>query len=249
MNPPRPTVRLARLSALLALLAALGLAVAACGGGGDDDASGDTTSSRQTTTQAGPPPPGTPAEALDDFIGAVAANDYELSWALLSRETKTAFQIDFQHWSDTLLPALRQELKPGGKPAFSERIDEERAFIVLRGATKSGPFPAALRAEDGGWRIELFYPEFNPTRPTPGERVEAGANQLTLDIVRRRDQDLEVKVWLDGEPVVATIQTKGNFLNTYQAEYTVTPGKHLLLAYATTGEGLSGGTAWEFTAR
>jgi hypothetical protein len=231
---------------LLALLGVLGFVLAACGGG-DDEASDETT--QQTTTQMGPPPPGTPAQAVEDFIAAVVANDYNLTWALLSRDTKTTFQIDFQHWSDTLLPALRKELKTGGKAVFSERIDDENAFIVMQGAAKSAPFAAPLHAEDGGWRLQMFYPEFNPTRPTPGERVKAGKNQLSLDVVRRRDQDLDVKVWLDGKPLTPTIQTKGNFLNTYQADYTVTPGKHMLVAHATTEEGLSGGAAWEFTAR
>jgi hypothetical protein len=242
----RHTARAARLGLLLVLVGLLGFALSACGGG-DDESSDETT--EQTTTEAGPPPPGTPAQAVEDFLGSVAANDRNLSWALLSKETKTTFQIDFQHWSDVLMPALRKELKPGGKAIFTHRDGDERAFLVLQGAAKGAPFPAAVRAEDGGWRLELFYPEFNPTRPAPGERVQAGENRMTLDIIRRRDQDMEVKVWLDGEPITATIETKGNFLNTYEATFDAKPGKHMLIAYATTGEGLSGGAAWEFTAR
>jgi hypothetical protein len=245
---PQPT-RLARRTLLLVLLAVLGVVLAACGGGnGDDEAVAETTA-EVTTVEAGPPPPGTPADAAEDFVAAVEANDFQLSWGLLSRETKTTFQIDFQHWSDVLLPALRKELRTGGKVVFDERFGEERALVVLEGAVKGAPFPVALRAEDGGWRVELFYPEFNPLRPTPGERIRAGKQTLALDIVRRRDQELDVRVWLDGEPLTPTILTKGNFLNTYEAEFRAGPGKHLLVAYATTGEGLSGGAAWEFTAR
>lgn len=248
---PRQTARAARLVLLLALVSALGFAVSACGGGGDDD-DGEAvdTTAQQVTTAPGPEPPGTPAQAVEDFLRAVEANDYNLTWALLSTDTKLTFQIDFQHWSDTLLPALRAELSPGGKPIFSERFGKDRAFIVLDGVAKGGaPFPAALRAEDGGWRLEMFYPEFNPTRPTPNEVVKAGKNRMTLDIVRRRDQDMDVQVWLDGNPLTTTIETKGNFLNTYEADYTVKPGKHTLIAYATTGEKLAGGTAWEFRAK
>ena len=240
---PRSTARAARLVLLLALAVGLGVA---CGGGGDE-ASDETT--QATTTQAGPPPAGTPTEAVEDFLGAVEANDRNLSWALLSSETKTTFQIDYQHWSEVLLPALRKELKPGGKAVFSKRFGKDRAFIVLEGVEKGAPFPAALRAEDGGWRIEMFYPEFNPTRPIAGERVKAGRNRMTLDIVRRRDQNMNVRVWLDGKPLTTTIETRGNFLNTYEATYDVKPGKHVLMAYATTAEGLSGATAWPFTAR
>ena len=242
---PRHPARTARLALLVVLAALVGSGLAACAGG-DDESNDETT--QQTTTEAAPPPPGTPAEAVEDFLGAVAANDRNLTWALLSRETKVTFQIDFQHWSDVLLPALKKELSPGGKPVFSHR-EGDRAFLVLQGAGKGAPFPAAVRAEDGGWRLELFYPEFNPTRPTAGERIKAGRTRMTLDIVRRRDQTMDVKVWLDGKPIAATIETKGNFLNTYEATFDAKPGKHMLIAYATTGEGLSGGAAWEFVAR
>lgn len=245
----RFTARFARLALLLALvgLLASGFALAACGGDGE---AADETNEQTTTELPGPSPAGTPREAVEDFLRAVEANDRRLAWALLSTETKTSFELDEQHFAEVLLPALRAELKPGGQPIFSERFGTERALIVLEGVAKGAPFAAALRAEDGGWRIELFYPEFNPTRPAPGERVKAGVREpLTLDIVRRQDKELEVKAWLDGKPLPVTVETKGNFLVTYEATYTVKPGKHTVIAYATTEEGLSGAAAWEFSAR
>ena len=233
-----------RAATFFTLFALLGFSVGACSGDGDPEAGG--TTQRPTTTEEQLPPVGTPKEAVEQFIDAIEASDQNISWGLVSSETKTTFQIDKQHWVEVLMPALKADLKPSGKVAFSKRFGKDRALIVLEGASKSGPFPAALRSEDGGWRLELFYPEFNPTRPSPGERVKAGRQVMSLDIVRRRDKEMELRVWLDGKERVATLDADGNFLRTYTAMLPVTPGKHLIVAYASTEEKLAGGFAWEF---
>jgi hypothetical protein len=240
-------VRLRR-AALLALVAMLGLALAACSGDGEDEAGG-TTAATTTETEPAPPPVGNPEDAVEQFVDAIEASDQNISWGLLSSETKTTFQIDKRHWVEVLMPALKADLKPGGRVVFNKRFGKDRAFIVLGDASKDGPFSAALRSEDGGWRLEMFYPEFNPTRPTPGERVAAGRQSMSLDIVRRRDKEMTLRVWLDGKERVATLDADGNFLRTYTAMLPVTRGKHLLVAYASTEDKLAGGFAWEFFGR
>lgn len=238
-----------RAALLLSLLGVLGFALAACAGDGGDEADVDPATTSAATTAAGEPPAGDPADAVEEFVQAIEARDQNLSWALLSRETKVAFQIDRQHWVQVLMPALKKELHAGGEVVFQQRFGNGRALVVSSAGQKKTPFPAALRAEDGGWRLELFYPEFNPTRPTPGEVVAAGKRPLTLDVVRRRDKDLELRLWLDGKEIQATAQTTGNFLITYSATLDVKPGRHLLVAYASTEEGFAGGSAWEFTGK
>ena len=234
--------------ALLALVAALGLALSACSGDGDGEAGG-TTGATATETEPALPPVGNPEDAVEQFVEAVEASDQNISWGLLSGETKTTFQIDKQHWVEVLMPALKADLKPGGKVVFNKRFGTDRALIVLGDASKAGPFAAALRSEDGGWRLEMFYPEFNPTRPGPGERVATGRQTMSLDIVRRRDKEMTLRVWLDGRERVTTLDADGNFLRTYTATLPVTRGKHLIVAYASTEEKLAGAFAWEFLGR
>jgi hypothetical protein len=95
----------------------------------------------------------------------------------------------------------------------------------------------------------MFYPEFNATRPAPGERVAAGRQAMSLDIIRRRDKEMTLRVWLDGKERVATLETDRNYLRTYTATLPVTRGKHLIVAYASTEEKLAGAFAWEFVGR
>lgn len=234
-------------AALLLALLALGLALAACAGDGDDEAA--DTSTATTATAPPEPPAGEPAEAVEQFVEAIEASDQNISWALLSSETKVAFQIDKQHWVEVLMPALKKELHAGGEVVFEQRFGVDRALVVTRAGPGNTAFPAALRGEDGAWRLELFYPEFNPTRPTPGEVLAIGKQPLTLDVVRRRDKEIELRLWLDGRELPVTVQSEGNFLVTFAATLPVTKGKHLLVAYATTEEGFAGGAAWEFSGR
>jgi hypothetical protein len=238
-----------RWAALLALVAVLGLAVAACSGDGDEEAGGTPAATTATDTEPPTPPIGNPKDAVEQFVEAIEASDQNISWGLLSSETKTTFQIDKQHWVEVLMPALKADLKPGGKVVFHKRFGPDHALIVLGDASRDGPFTAALRSEDGGWRLEMFYPEFNPTRPTPGERVATGHQPMSLDIVRRRDKEMTLRIWLDGKERVTTLETDGNFLRTYTAALPVTRGKHLIVAYASTEEKLAGAFAWEFVGR
>ena len=62
---------------------------------------------------------GAPQESVEDFLGAIESADQNLSWGLLSSDTKVTFQIDKQHWVEVLMPALKKVLEskvlPQGK--------------------------------------------------------------------------------------------------------------------------------------
>jgi hypothetical protein len=236
--------------ARLALLALLALNLAACAGDGDNapQAAATTTASTQPGSEA---PVGAPEESVEDFLGAIESADQNLSWGLLSSDTKVTFQIDKQHWVEVLMPALKKELSPTGKVLFQKRFGEDRAIVVVDAGRRKTPVAFALRGEGGEWHPQLFYPEFTPTRPAPGETVKAGKTPLLLDVVRRRDAEMKMQVFLDGKPVPVSVQDRGNFLITYAGNLDVKPGRHLLVAYATTdtSNDLAGGTAWRFTAK
>jgi hypothetical protein len=233
---------------LLTIAALLGTSLGACAGDGDDQARGETTRTA-TTTQPAPPPVGEPADALQDFLRAIEAGDERISWGLVSLETKTIFQISREQFIKAYMPALKAELDPGGKVVLSQRFGADRAVVALEEGAKKLPFAAALKGEEGVWRVELFYPELTLMSPTPGERVAAGRQKVSVDVVRRRDRTMDVRMWFDGKPVEPTLETTGHFLNTYVATVPVKRRKHLLVAYATTEDGQSGAGAWEFTGR
>jgi hypothetical protein len=237
--------------ARLALLALLALTLAACAGDGDDNApqaAGTTTASTQSANEA---PVGEPEESVEDFLGAIESADQNLSWGLLSSDTKVTFQIDKQHWVEVLMPALKKELSPAGKVLFRKTFGPGKAVVVVDAGRRKTPVAFALRGEGGEWHLQLFYPEFTPTRPAPGETVKAGKTPLLLDVVRRRDADMTMQVFMDGKEVPVTVQDRGNFLVTYAGTLNAKPGSHLLVAYATTdtSNDLAGGTAWRFTAK
>jgi hypothetical protein len=238
------------MTARLALLALLALTLAACSGGDDKpaQAAGTTTAPTSTASEA---PVGEPEESVQDFLGAIESADQNLAWGLLSSDTKVTFQIDQQHWVETLMPALKKELSPTSKVLFSKRFGKDKAVVVVDAGRRKTPVAFALRGEQGEWHMQLFYPEFSPTRPAPGETVKAGKTPLLFDVVHRRDATLKTQVFMDGKEVPVTVQDSGNFLITYAGTLDAKPGSHLLVAYTTTdtSNDLAGATAWRFTAK
>lgn len=240
--------------ARLLLLAVLALTLAACSGDDDDtstQAGGTTTSASGSPHSASEAPVGAPEESVEDFLGAIESADQNLSWGLLSSDSKVTFQIDKQHWVETLMPALKKSFSPEGKVLFRKRFGPDKAVVVVDAGPRKTPVAFALRGEGGEWHLQLFYPEFTTTRPAPGETVKAGKTPFQLDVVRRRNATMTLQVFLDGEEVPVTVQNRGNFLVTYAGTLNAKPGKHLLVAYATTdtSDDLAGGTAWRFTAK
>lgn len=238
------------MTARFALLAVLALALAACSGGDDKSAQAAGTTTAATST-ASEEPVGEPAESVEDFLGAIESADQNLAWGLLSSDTKVTFQIDKQHWVETLMPALKKELSPTSKVLFSKRFGKDKAVVVVDAGRRKTPVAFALRGEQGEWHMQLFYPEFSPTRPAPGETVKAGKTPLLFDVVHRRDATLKTQVFMDGKDVPVTVQNSGDFLITYAGTLDAKPGRHLIVVYSTTdtSNDLAGATAWRFTAK
>jgi hypothetical protein len=231
--------------ALVALAFVLGIAAAACTG--DDEESDNPP---PTTTQAAPKPPASPSEALIQFLTAIENENDARAWQLVSEATIRAFNYNPRHFELNIAPALRQELRVDPRITFSERFAGGHALVVLTDAMAGGgPFAATLRGEDGGWRIQLFYPQFVATRPQETETLRAGRQQLIFDVVRRRQRKVNVRLWLDGQPVRLRLNHSANFVNAYTGVANLRRGEHTLIAHAITDEGLSGAYAWRFTAR
>ena len=227
--------------AVVCALALVALVVGAC--------AGDEKEATPTVTTSGPPPPPTPAEAVIAFLTAIETRNDQRAWSLVSENTITAFEYNIRHFESNIAPALRSELRLDRRLLFSEQFGQ-RALVVLADAqAQGGPLAWSLRAEDGGWRVELFYPQFVATLPQENETLRAGRYNLLFDVVRRRNRNVQTRLWLDGKPLRIRVRQKATFVVTYTAAARVTKGEHTLIAYATTDEGLSGGHAWRFTAR
>jgi hypothetical protein len=235
----------------LLLMVVLAFALAACSGGGDDEAAGETTPTTAPTQTVEPAPVGTPEQTVADFLQGVEAADQNATWGLLSSDTKVTFQIDKQHWVEVLMPSLKKDLAPKGKVLFVKRFGKDKAIVVVDAGPRKSPAAFAVRGEQGDWHLQPFYPEITPTRPSPGETVRAGRTPLLIDVVRRRDANMTLRVFLDGKEVPVTVKDRGNFLISYAGTLNAKPGQHLLVAYAETdtSNDLAGGTAWRFTAK
>jgi hypothetical protein len=229
--------------ALVLALVLVALVLGACAGDDEDE------EATPTVTTSGPPPPATPIEAVIAFLTAVETRNDQRAWRLVSEETIVAFEYNIRHFESNIAPALRSELRLDRRVLFSEQFGE-RALVVLADAQRAGgPLAWSLHREDGGWRVELFYPQFVATLPQENETLRAGRYNLLFDVVRRQNRGVRTRLWLDGKPIRIRIRDKGKFVITYTAPVRVTKGEHTLIAYATTSEGLAGGHAWRFTGK
>jgi hypothetical protein len=189
-----------------------------------------------------------PGVALRDFVRATARRDEDRMWDRLSMPTRQRLGPTLTEFRRRAARGLERELAPLGRRhalLLSETITASFAVAAVGRANRA--YAAALRLEDGLWRIELGSPvRIDPLRPKPGETV-ARRTQLAAE-VSAGTPIVEAGLWLDG---VAFPSRGGgpspNALTMFGETSALEPGPHFAVAFASTQSNASA-HAWAFRA-
>ena len=178
-------------------------------------------------------------------------------WRLLSSPTQERFgpTLDaFRTGAARRLQGTVGSFIPGRSDVFlNEQVNEEFAVAafggrrVVDGRPRRGAYAAALRFEDGGWRLELGGPVvLEALVPDPGE-VENPSPQVAAG-VEADDSILEGGLWLDGNAVPGESGgTDDRHITFFSDPVEDLPrGPHAAVAFASTSEDASA-LAWLFS--
>ena len=261
-----------RLVALLLVLLA-SLAVAGCSAGGDEPTTAatptdpattaetqtQTQTQTQTTTEAEPFPQVTPGRVLTRFVRAAEARDAEGMWNLLSVPSQRRLGptlVGFRNRAATRLARQVGVFVRGRSRIFlTEPITATFAVAAYGGRTNVGEgqpfgtFAAALRREEGGWRLELGGPiDVRPLGPDPGDTAR-GTFQIAAGI-EANAAVVEAGLWLDGQTVPGRASGVGADRVTVFSESRrrIPRGPHAVVAFASTFADASA-LAWMFNYR
>jgi hypothetical protein len=225
--------------------------LAGCAGGGGGD----------TETSPPPPPASEPLEellreverarpgvVLLHFVRAAARRDERRMWQRLSVPTRRRLGPTLDRFRRDAARALELELAALGRRhelILSETITSR--FAVAAVARGSEAYAAALRLENGLWRVELGSPvQIRPLRPKPGETVPR-RTQLAAEVTTGATI-VEAGLWLDGR----AFPTRGggatpDALTMFGEASSLPAGVHSVVAFASTAANAAA-RAWTFQA-
>jgi hypothetical protein len=234
--------------------AALALVVASGCAGTSEGTSEDGADTTTTTTNAPEPVEELleevertrPGVVLRDFVRAAARGDERRMWERLSAPTQTRLGPTLDAFRSGAAAALERELTAIGRRhelILSQTITS--TFAVAAVGREERAYAAALRLENGVWRVELGSPiEVEPLRPKPGERV-LRRTQLAAE-VEAGTAIIEAGLWLDG---IAFPSRGGgqspSQLTMFGETSTLRRGWHSVVAFASTATNASA-RAWAF---
>jgi hypothetical protein len=224
--------------------------LAGCAGGGGED------------KETSPPPPASepleelllevertrPGVVLRDFVRAAARRDEQRMWARLSAPTRRRLGPTLDRFRGDAARALELELESLGRRhelILSQTITSR--FAVAAVARGSEAYAAALRLENGLWRLELGSPvQIRPLRPKPAETVPR-RTQLAAEVTAGATI-VEAGLWLDG----LAFPTRGggatpSELTMFGEAAALPVGAHSVVAFASTGANAAA-RAWTFRA-
>jgi hypothetical protein len=208
-----------------------------------------------------PPPPPRPAEVDEllaeverarpgvvmlDFVRAAARGDERRMWQRLSAPTRRRLGSTLAGFRGEAARSLEQELDAlGRRPELilSQTITPPFAVAAVQRGFRV--YAAALRLEDGLWRVELDAPlQVVPLRPKPGEVVQR-RTQLAAE-VKAGTPILEAGLWLDG----LAFPTRGggptsSALTMFGETASLSRGPHTVIAFASTAAHAAA-RAWSF---
>ena len=208
-----------------------------------------------------PPPPDTAAQellgeieqarpgvALQAFVRAASRRDEGRMWDQLSVHTRQRLGPTLIGFRRRAARGFERELARLGRRnelILSETITASFAVAAVGRANRA--YAAALRLEDGLWRIELGSPvRIDPLRPKPGETVTR-RTQLAAEVSAGMPI-IEAGLWLDG---VAFPSRGGgpspNALTMFGETSALDRGPHFVVAFASTQASASA-RAWAFRA-
>jgi hypothetical protein len=196
-----------------------------------------------------------PAAALEDFHDAARTGDAGALFSLLAPKARERVG-PFARFRQGTATALSEGL--GSFPAdtplvLATGVGGGWAVAALagprrvEGTEEHGVYAAALRRVDGAWRLALFGPvAVEPLRPAPGAtvaRVERVAVRATAPGALER-----FDVWLDGQPFTVEVGGPSASEQTAfaQPREPLAPGRHVVVAFARTGDSATA-RGWEFT--
>lgn len=189
-----------------------------------------------------------PGVVLRDFVRAAARQDEGRLWERLSAPTRQRLGPTLSAFRRGAAPVLEQELASLGRRhelLLSQTITPTFAVAAVGRAAKA--YAAALRLENGLWRVELGSPvRIEPLRPKPGETV-ARRTQLAAE-VKAGTPIVEAGLWLDG----LAFPSRGggptpNALTMFGETSALAGGTHFVIAFASTQANASA-RAWAFRA-
>lgn len=202
------------------------------------------------------PPPG---PTLEEFVAAARAGDSDAMWALLSTPSQERLGPTpgrFRRGEGRRLRASLGSFIEGKSAVFlNEQVSADFAVAAfggrraVGGKERRGAFAAALRYEDGDWRVELGGPvKLEALVPDPGE-VENENAQVAAGVAADA-AILEGGLWLDGEAVGGESGgTDDRHITFYSDPVTdLVQGPHAAVAFASTAREASA-LAWLFTVR
>jgi hypothetical protein len=187
-----------------------------------------------------------PGVVLLDFVRAAARGDERRMWERLSAPTRRRLGATLGDFRRGAAPSIEQELQALGRRhelILSQTIASP--FAVAAVGRGSRVYAAALRLEDGLWRMELDAPlQLAPLRPKPGETVQR-RTQLAAE-VKAGTPILEAGLWLDG----LAFPTRGggptsSALTMFGETASLSPGAHTVIAFASTAAHAAA-QAWSF---
>jgi hypothetical protein len=234
-----------------ALAVALALAGAGCNGGGD----GATRGAERTVTVA-PSRPAGPGETLRQFVDAARTRDSARMWDLLSPPSRRRLGPTEARFVRGAARGIARAVAPLRTSAYEVIVNVPitprfgiGAVAAKKGEKRFGAFAAALRLEEGAWRVELRGPvRIRPLRPDPGERLtRRGLTQLAATIDAGAPV-LEAGFWYDGRAVEGRVGGLDPAHVTIYTETSHVPkGRHSVVVFAST-HGSASALAWTFTA-
>jgi hypothetical protein len=189
-----------------------------------------------------------PGVVLRDFVRAAARGDARRMWERLSAPTQERLGPTLGAFRSGAAPALERELEALGRRhelILSQTITSR--FAVAAVGRDNRAYAAALRLENGLWRVELGSPvHVEPLRPEPGERV-LRRTQLAAE-VEAGTPIVEAGLWLDGVafPSRGGGQTPSE-LTMFGETATLARGWHSVVGFASTATNASA-RAWAFRA-
>jgi hypothetical protein len=253
-------VRLVLLAAVLLVTLA-----AACSSGDETEPASapSATAPTETDTAGATAPPESvvppPGPTLEEFVAAARAGDANAMWALLSTPSRERLGPAPEQFRRGLGRRLRTNLGSfveGRSAVFlNEQVSADFAVAAfggqraVGGKVRRGAFAAALRYEDGDWRVELAGPvKLEALVPDPGD-VENENAQLAAGVAADA-AILEGGLWLDGEAVGGESGgTDDRHITFYSDPVTdLAQGPHAAVAFASTADDASA-LAWLFSVR
>jgi hypothetical protein len=131
-----------------------------------------------------------PAGALELFLEAMGEAEDDpaaraRAFGLLSSETRRSFARRarlagalsarrFEPWEMIVEGRYRLRFLPRESRGFEERIQGDRAIVIVHGARRSERAEVPMVREHGKWRVHLQVPEMATTRGAVSPRPDAG---------------------------------------------------------------------------